>query len=109
MQEYIDGIPTATRSMFDRLHRLIMQAHPGADVLLSYRMPTYAVGTRRLYVAAWKHGLSVYGWSAGRDGGFAARHPELESGKGTLRLTHAVWSELPDSELLELVDAALRE
>jgi hypothetical protein len=46
-------------------------------VVLSYKIPTYVVGRRRLFVGVWKHGLSVYGWDQGRDAGFIARHPEL--------------------------------
>ena len=30
--------------------------------LLSYHIPTYEVGRRRLYVGVWKHGVSIYGW-----------------------------------------------
>lgn len=85
---YIDAIPPASRPLFDRMHRLVLEAHPDAIVVLSYKMPTYVVGDRRLHVGVWKHGLSIYGWSVGRDAGFASRHPELDSGKGTLRLPH---------------------
>ena len=35
---------------------------PEADVALSYAMPTYQVGTNRLHVGVWKHGVSLYGW-----------------------------------------------
>lgn len=73
----------------------------------SYKMPTYVVGARRLHVGAWKHGLSLYGWGHGRDAGFAARHPELDSGKGTLRLSHSAAGALPDEELRDLLRAAL--
>ncbi len=54
---------------------------------------------------AWKHGLSVYGWAYGRDGGFAERHPELDNGKGTLKLP--LGRELDDEELRALVAGAL--
>ncbi|MCW2679594.1 MAG: hypothetical protein JWM62_995 [Frankiales bacterium] len=107
VQEYVDAIPARTRALFDRLHALVLEAYPSARVVLSYRMPTYVVGDRRLHVGAWKHGLSVYGWEHGRDAGFAARHPELDSGKGTLRLPLAAAAQLPDEELRALVAAAL--
>ena len=107
MQEYLEAVPATHRPLYDRLHRLVLEVHPGAQVVLSYRMPTYVVGERRLHVAVWKHGLSVYGWEHGRDGGFAARHPELDSGKGTLKLPLADTAELGDDELRALVRAAL--
>jgi hypothetical protein len=36
-----------------------------------------ATGKRRLYVGAWKHGVSVYGSQHDRGGGFSARHPQF--------------------------------
>ena len=107
VQEYVDAIPESTRPLFDRLHGLILALHHDAQVVLSYKMPTYVVGERRLHVGAWKHGLSLYGWDHGRDAGFAARHPELDSGKGTLRLPSDVADGLPDDELRDLLAATL--
>ena len=62
-------------------------------------MPTYEVGKRRLYVGVWKHGISLYGWGAGEDAGFTDRHPELSSGKGTIRITPAAAEQITDDEL----------
>ena len=107
VREYVEAIEPRTRPLFDRLHALVLAAHPGAQVVLSYRMPTYVVGERRLHVGAWKHGLSLYGWEHGRDGGFAKRHPELDNGRGTLRLPRQVAVQLPDEELRALVAAVL--
>jgi len=62
VKSYIDDIDPAHRPLFDRIHRLILTAHPDAAVVLSYQIPTYKVGRRRLYVGAWQHGISIYGW-----------------------------------------------
>ena len=107
MQDYVDAVPARTRPLFDRVHRLVLEVSPDADVVLSYKMPTYVVGDRRLHVGAWAHGVSLYGWDAGRDAGFAARHPELDSGKGTLRLTHRAAATISDDELRDLLRAVL--
>jgi uncharacterized protein YdhG (YjbR/CyaY superfamily) len=107
VQHYLDALEPDGRAQYDRLHRLVLDAHPSATVVLSYRMPTFVVGDRRLHVGVWRHGLSLYGWDHGRDAGFAARHPELDSGKGTLRLPRATADQLPDDELRDLVRAAL--
>lgn len=85
-----------------------MQAHPDARVVLSYRMPTYRVGRRRLHVGVWEHGLSLYGWRQGHDGSFTARHPGLQTSKGTIRLTPDDAAAIPDDELGDLMDTALR-
>lgn len=107
VQSYIDGVDPAYRPLFDRIHRLILAAHPDAAVVLSYKMPTYKVGRRRLYVGAWQHGISLYGWRQDRDGGFIARHPELKTSKGTIKLRPQDAAPIADDELLGLVSAAL--
>ena len=107
VRSYIDGVDSAQRPLFDRIHRLILAAHPDAAVVLSYRIPTYKVGRRRLYVGAWQHGISIYGWGQGHDGGFIARHPELRTSKGTIKLRPQDAAAIADDELLGLVSAAL--
>jgi hypothetical protein len=104
---YIDGIDPANRPLFDRIHRLILAAHPDAAVVLSYQMPTYKVGRRRLLVAAWQHGISIYGWQQGGDGGFTDRHPELRTSKGTIKLRPQDAAAIADDELFGLVRTAL--
>jgi hypothetical protein len=107
VQAYIDGIAPEHRPLFDRLHGLILDVRPDADVVLSYDMPTYKVGRRRLFLAAWKHGVSMYGWGRGHDAGFIARHPALKSGQATIRLRPEDAAGIPDDEFRDLVRAAL--
>ena len=106
---YIDAIDAGRRPLFDRVHRLVMDVHPDAQVVMSYKMPTYVAGTRRLHVGVWKHGLSFYGWEHGRDGGLVARHPNLDNGKGTLRLPVTEAVHISDDELRAFLAAALTE
>jgi uncharacterized protein YdhG (YjbR/CyaY superfamily) len=105
--EYIDAIAPEHRTLFDRLHRLILEAHPDATLALSYQIPTYRVGRRRLFVGAWKHGLSVYGWQADHDAGFSARHPELKAAKATIRLRPQDAAGIGDDELRDFLRATL--
>jgi hypothetical protein len=107
VQAYIDAIPPGHRPLFDRLHQLIVTAHPGAEVTLSYKMPAYQAENRRIYVGAWKHGISIYGYGQDRDGGFTSRHPELVTSKGTIQLRPGDAAAIPDEELLALARAAL--
>ena len=107
VRAYIDAIPSEHRPLFDRLHRLVLEAHPEAAVVLSYQMPTYKVGRNRLFLGVWKHGVSVYGWQQGRDGGFTARHPELKTSTGTIRLRPEDAAGIGDDELRDLARAAL--
>jgi uncharacterized protein YdhG (YjbR/CyaY superfamily) len=107
VRDYIDAIEPEHRPLFDRIHRLVLEAHPDAMVVLSYQIPTYKVGRRRLFVGVWRHGVSVYGWQEGRDGGFTVRHPELRTSTGTIRLRPEDAAGIGDDELRDLVRAAL--
>lgn len=105
VRRYIGDIPPEHRPLFDRIHRLILAAFPDADVVLSYKIPTYKAGGRRLFVGVWRHGVSVYGW--GNDGGFTDRHPALKTSKGTIRVTPQDAAGIPDDEFSGLIRAAL--
>ncbi len=107
MAAYIEAIGPDRRPLFDRVHAIVLSEHPDAEVMLSYGMPAYRVGARRLNVGVWKHGVSVYGWRGDRDGGFVARHPELSSGKGTIRIPLADAAGISDEELRALLGGAL--
>ncbi|MPY93141.1 MAG: DUF1801 domain-containing protein [Acidimicrobiia bacterium] len=107
VRAYIDAIGPEHRPLFDRVHRLVLEEHPEATVVLSYKMPTYKVGHRGLHVAVWKHGLSLYGWEQGRDAGFAERHPEITGDKGTIRLGAKAAAAIPDEELRAFLRATL--
>jgi Domain of unknown function (DU1801) len=109
VQDYVDQISAANRPLFDRVHGLIVAAYPQATVSLSYGMPTYRVGRRRRYLGAWAHGVSLYGWPQGRDGGFAERHPDLLSGKATIRIRPQDAATISDPELAGLIRAPLQE
>jgi uncharacterized protein YdhG (YjbR/CyaY superfamily) len=107
VRSYVEAIVPEHRPLFDRLGRLVARLHPEADLVLSYKMPTYQVGRRRLHVGAWKHGISLYGWPQERAAEFCARHPETRTSKGTIRLSPEDAAAISDGELSDLVRAAL--
>ncbi|MBN1092279.1 DUF1801 domain-containing protein [Blastococcus sp. TML/M2B] len=105
VRDYVDALDPAGRALFDRFAALLRAEHPEATVTWAYRMPTFVVGERRLHVGVWKHGLSLYGWSADRSGGFCDRHPHLCGERGTLKLPHTEAAGIPDEHLRDLVRA----
>ena len=107
VRRYRNEIASGYLPAFDRLHQLIVGTCPDAEVVLSYGMPTYRIGRRRLNVGVWQHGLSLY-VSPRRDGGFSERHPDLAAGKGTIKLRPEDVARIPDEEFRDLVRAALR-
>src|SRR5262245_26961334 len=104
---YVDAIREDHRPLFDRVSGLIAEAVPDAEVGISYGIPTYRVGKRRLFVGVWTHGVSLYGWQEGRDGGFVEHHPELRSGAGTIRLRPEDAAAIEDDEVRDLARAVL--
>lgn len=106
-QAYVDGIDPASRALFARVHRLFVGTFPDLDVGISYDMPVFRRGSRGLNVGVWKHGVSIYGCPAEGTSSILERHPELSSGKGTLRITRAVADDISDDELIQLVRSAL--
>lgn len=69
-------------------------------------MPTYRLGRRRLSIAACNHGISLY-VSPSRDGGFSTCHPEMATGKGTIKFRPEDADRIPDTDFRDLVRAAL--
>jgi uncharacterized protein YdhG (YjbR/CyaY superfamily) len=109
VQTYIDAVPSPHRPTLARLMGVITELRPDLTPRLSYNMLCWKTGTNQLFVAAWKHGLSVYGWPQDRELALTQRHPELRIGKGTIRLTPTDAAEVTDDELLDLVRATLGE
>jgi hypothetical protein len=107
VREYVAAIEPQYRALFDRLQQLVLEVHPDAAVMLSYKIPLYRVGRRRLFIGVWKHGISLYGWDQGRDAGFIARHPTLKTSTGTIRLRPTDAAAITDDELRDLIHAAL--
>jgi uncharacterized protein YdhG (YjbR/CyaY superfamily) len=107
VRKYVEAIAPEHRPLFDRLHHVVRRTHPEATLVLSYRIPTYKVGKRRLHVGVWNHGLSIYGWRQGREAPFTSRHPETRTSKGTIQLRPEDAAVISDEELCVLVRAAL--
>jgi len=105
--EYLEAVPAEYRPLFDRVQGLVLDACPEATLTMSYKMPTYKVGSRRLHLGVWKHGVSIYGWKRHGDGGFTAAHPELQTSIGTIQLRPGEAVLIADDEIRALVHAAL--
>lgn len=50
VRRYRDEMDSEYRPALDRLHRLIVAMCPDVEVVLSYGMPTYRIGRRRLNI-----------------------------------------------------------
>jgi uncharacterized protein YdhG (YjbR/CyaY superfamily) len=86
VDKYIAARPEAVQEILGRVRSTIRKAVPGAQEVISYRMPTYTLyGDRLLYFAVWKQHYSIY---AATEQVVAAFQDELASyqvDKGTIR------------------------
>ena len=109
LQAYLDGIDPANRPLFDRIDGLILGAFPEVERGISYKMPVYRVGDRSLNIGAWKHGVSFYGWVEDASLSVLRSHPDLASGKGTLRIPRKLADDITDDELIEVIRNGLAD
>lgn len=102
---YLAQLPEARRERALALHGLILSLFPQATVSLGYHMPTYRLGEEFVAWASTRRHLALYTCSAERIAGFRARHPEVEAGRGCLRLLDR--QRLPLADLAQVVRNAL--
>jgi uncharacterized protein YdhG (YjbR/CyaY superfamily) len=61
VEEYMASHPVAVRGTLELVRGAILKALPGADEVISYRMPTYKIdGELVLHFAGWKQHYSLY-------------------------------------------------
>jgi uncharacterized protein YdhG (YjbR/CyaY superfamily) len=61
VDEYIAAQKPDARARLQELRSTIRAAEPQADEVISYGMPTYRLGARRVYFAAAKRHCALYG------------------------------------------------
>jgi uncharacterized protein YdhG (YjbR/CyaY superfamily) len=61
VDDYIAGFPADVQRMLRRVRSAIRKALPNAEETISYKIPTYKIGGRRVvYFAGWKQHYSIY-------------------------------------------------
>jgi uncharacterized protein YdhG (YjbR/CyaY superfamily) len=86
VDEYIASQPEAVQRILERVRSTIRKAVPGAQEVISYKMPTYMLyGGRLLYFAAWKQHYSIYAATEQVVAAFRDELTPYEVDKGTIR------------------------
>ena len=60
VEEYIAASPSAVRPILNKIRRTISTAAPGAEELISYRMPAFRLHGILVYFAAFKNHIGLY-------------------------------------------------
>jgi uncharacterized protein YdhG (YjbR/CyaY superfamily) len=86
VDEYIAAQPDAAQAILGLVRRAIRKAMPGADEVISYKIPTYKLNGRAvLYFAGWKEHYSVYPASVPLVAAFKQELASYKVEKGTIR------------------------
>lgn len=77
-----DGVQAVLRQVRDAIHRGV----PGAEEMISYNIPAFTLGARRvIHMAGWKKHYSLYPASDGIVATFKDELAPYEVDKGTIR------------------------
>ena len=86
VDEYISAQPDAAQAALGQVRSAIRKAMPGADEVISYKIPTYKLNGRAvLYFAGWKEHYSVYPASVSLVAAFKDELASYKVDKGTIR------------------------
>lgn len=105
VERFMAAIPPDRRALFERLHALVVDLYPQAQLRLSYGVPTYHAQSGWVALGYWKQGVSLYTNGAHHLVRFKAAHPRIKTGTGciNLRLT----DEVPVDALREVIRHAM--
>ena len=86
VDEYIASQPEAVQSVLKRVRSTIRKAVPGAEEVISYKIPTYKLhGRPVLYFAGWRQHYSLYPSTDHVVAAFKDDLAPYEVNKGTIR------------------------
>jgi uncharacterized protein YdhG (YjbR/CyaY superfamily) len=87
VDEYIASQPAAVQAVLRRVRNTIRKAVPGAEEVISYKIPTYKLNGRvMLYFAGWARHYSLYPSSDRMVAVFKDELARYVVSKGTIRL-----------------------
>jgi uncharacterized protein YdhG (YjbR/CyaY superfamily) len=86
VDEYIASQPEAVRDILGRVRSALREAVPGAEEVISYKIPMYKLqGGPVLYFAGWKRHYSLYPATERVAAAFSEELASYEVNKGTIR------------------------
>lgn len=108
VQAYIDDVPSSHRAQFDRLHAIIMDELPDADVVISYKMPLYKVGRRHVGLNSGRpDGVTLTTTSPDHIEQFRRDHPAFPTNKTSIPFK--LGDDLPEDGIREVIRRATRQ
>jgi uncharacterized protein YdhG (YjbR/CyaY superfamily) len=106
VSSYIAAFPPAVQKLLKQLRQLIQATAPGAEDVISYRMPAYKYKGVLVYFAGYKNHIGFYPGSAGIEQ-FINQLSDYQISKGTLQLP--LDQPLPVKLLVEIIRFRIKE
>ncbi len=102
---YFSAVPSDRKDMIYKLHKLIVDLYPTAEISMDYKMPTYRYEEGWVALANQKNYISLYTCSAEHLAEFKKRHPKIKTGKGCINFKPK--DPLPTPSLKKVVKHAM--
>lgn len=85
VEEYLDQVPSSSRSQLDQLRQIVKAQLPDTQEVLSYNIIGYKIDDKRarVYISGWKDHVALY--PTPKDVSLQAELKPYTKGKGTLR------------------------
>lgn len=103
VDEYVVSFPEDVQEIIRDIRDVVLRVMPGAEELISYDMPTFVLGKKRVYFAAWKKHIALYAVPS-FDGEFEEQVAPYRAAKDTVQFPYK--KPIP-YELIEKIAAAL--
>lgn len=86
VDEYIRSQPDTVQPVLRRMRKIIRQAIPDGEEVISYQMPAFRLpGGVAIFFAGWKQHVALYPATEGLEQAFAKELARYEVSKGTIR------------------------
>jgi uncharacterized protein YdhG (YjbR/CyaY superfamily) len=90
VEEYISAQPETAQGVLERVRGAIRAALPGAEEVISYKIPAYRLhGRVVIYFAGWKKHYSIYPATAELVAALKQELAPYELSKGTIRFSYS--------------------
>lgn len=105
VQKYIDAVTDERKALFGKLHDLIVDVYPDAEILIWYGVPTYRAKLANVCLAYWKDGVSLSTNDADHIAAFKVDNPTIKTGK--VSINFKVRDTLPMPAIKQVVKHAI--
>ena len=107
VDEYLDTVPPAHRTLLRKLKKLIREVAPGAEETISYNMPAYRYNGYLVYFASFARHCSLFPAGGEIFTKFANELKEYKTSKGTIQFSTD--KPLPDNLIRKIIKLRMKQ